>query len=182
MSTNDNIQKTSESRRLFFALWPDKDVIQKIKHHALKHVIDCQGRILEQHNWHITLAYFGSSDSETHLCLEQQAENIQSHPFQFDLQSLGFWKKPKVAWLAPLNVPDVLKQLAFDIQQNLIHCGYEPEKRDYLPHVTLVKNAKTVPAVLNIDPIPWQVDSFCLVESKTSATGAEYRVIKTWNI
>ena len=182
MLANEHSQKTSERKRLFFALWPNEDVIQKIKQYALKHVVNCQGRILEQHNWHITLAYFGNAEPETQLCLEQQAEKIQSQPFQLDLQMLGFWKRPKVTWLAPLNIPDALKKLAFEIQQNLIDCGYEPDKRDYQPHVTLVKNAKTTPAVLEIDPIPWQVDSFCLVESKTYPAGAEYRVIKTWNI
>lgn len=182
MLANENSQKLSDTKRLFFAIWPEYDVVQKIKDHALKHFMNCEGRILEQHNWHITLAYFGNANPETRLCLEQQAEKIQSQPFQLDLQRLGFWKRPKVAWLAPLNIPDALKQLVFDLQQNLIDCGYEPDKRDYKPHLTLVKKAKQPPVTHEIEPILWQVDTFCLVESKTYATGAEYRVIKRWNI
>ena len=176
-----NLQSSTKTKRLFLALWPDEQVVRKIKQHAIKHFLTCQGHILEKNNWHITLAYFGTSNADTQICLEQQAENIKAQPFDLNLSICGFWKKPAVAWLAPSSTPDELKQLAYDVQQNIIPCGYTPEVRDYRPHVTLVRKAKHVPSVNEIQPIPWSVDKFCLVESVTSENGANYQVLKSWN-
>lgn len=170
----------THNKRLFFALWPDEQVVRKIKQHAIKYFSDCQGRILEKSNWHITLAYFGVSDVKTQACLEQQAEKIKSKSFELSLSQCGFWKKPAVAWLAPSTIPEELHQLAFELQQALIPCGYKPELRDYQPHVTLVRKAKQSPSINEIQAIPWFVDKFCLVESKTEAQGASYTVLKTW--
>jgi len=182
VSNKETLPSSPNKKRLFFALWPDDKVVQKIKQHAIKHFVNCQGRIVDKNNWHITLAYFGTADENTQACLEEQAEKIQSQPFELDLKSLGFWKKPKAAWLAPQIIPVTLKQLAFDIQQNLISCAYEPEKRDYQPHVTLVKKAQQTPLTNEIQPIHWHVDEFCLVESKTFPTGVEYQIIKRWDL
>ena len=113
-------QVQSQNKRLFLALWPDEDVVRKIKQHAIKYFSDCQGRVLEKNNWHITLAYFGASDLKTQVCLEEQAEKIKAEPFDLSLSLCGFWKKPAVAWLAPSTIPEELRQLAFDIQQILI--------------------------------------------------------------
>lgn len=176
-----NPQSSNQTKRLFLALWPDEQVVRKIHQHAIKHFSACQGRILEKTNWHITLAYFGASDADTQRCIEEQAEKINAKPFDLNLSKCGFWKKPAVAWLAPSSVPDALKQLALDVQQNIISCGYKAEERDYQPHVTLVRKAKQLPSVNEIQPIPWQVDKFCLVESVTSAKGANYNVLKSWN-
>jgi len=175
-----NSSDQTPNKRIFLALWPDEDVVRKINQHAIKYFSDCQGRVLEKNNWHITLAYFGVSDANTQLCLEQQAEKIKAEPFELSLSLCGFWKKPAVAWLAPAIIPNELCQLALDVQQTLIPCGYKPEMRDYKPHVTLVRKAKQPPSLNEIQPITWSVNKFCLVESKTFPEGARYTVLKTW--
>ena len=174
-------QSLAQSKRLFLALWPDQQVVRKIHQHAIKHFSTCQGRIIQKNNWHITLAYFGASDTQTQLCLEEHAEKIKASSFELSLSECGYWKKPAVAWLAPSSIPDALKQLAFDVQQTMIPCGYKPDVRDYQPHVTVVRKAKQPPSVSEIQPIPWYVDKFCLVESITSAEGAQYTILKSWD-
>lgn len=169
------------NKRIFLALLPDESVVRKIKQRAIKCFSDCQGRVLQKSNWHITLAYFGASDAKNQICIEEQADNIKAKPFELSLSKCGFWKKPAVAWLAPSEIPNELRQLAFDTQQNLIPCGYKPEDRDYNPHITLVRKAKQSPSIIEIEPISWFVNKFCLVESKTEAEGARYTILKTWN-
>lgn len=176
-----NSQSPVQTKRLFFALWPDDQVVRKIHQHAIKHFSACQGRILEKNNWHITLAYFGSADAKTQACLEERVNKIKSQPFELNLSKCGFWPQPKVAWLAPEEIPEVLKQLMNDIQQVIIPCGFKPDSRDYQPHITLVRKAKHQPAVSKVAPIHLQVTRFCLVESKTSQHGAEYEVIKEYS-
>jgi 2'-5' RNA ligase len=173
---------SKEDKRLFFALWPDDEVIQNIQEHVIKHFLNCQGRILDNNNWHITLAYFGSADANTQACLEEQAKKIKCQPFELNLSKCGFWPRPKVAWLAPEEIPEVLKQLTNDLQQAIIPCGFKLDTRDYQPHITLVRKAKHQQAVSEVDPINWQVTRFCLVESKTYPEGAQYKVLKSWDL
>ena len=182
MSNKNDLSSQPEKKRLFFALWPDDDVVQQIKQHALPFFADCQGRRLHVHNWHITLAYFGMADSETRACLEQQAQSIQSQPFALELQLTGFWPRPKVAWLAPKEIPETLVQLAQDLQQALVPCGYTPESRAYQPHITLVRKAKRAPAKAEVKSIKMDVSQFCLVESQTTDKGAEYSILKRWDL
>lgn len=181
MSTKESSDLTTSTKRLFFALWPDDDVVQKIKQHALKQFLDCQGKILKQSNWHITLAYFGASDAATQACLEEQVKTITSQAFELSLSKCGYWPRPQVAWLAPDKIPDELKQLTYDLQHAIIPCGFKAETREYLPHITLVRKAKYNPAALEIRPITMKVSRFCLVESKTYAEGAQYKVLKSWD-
>lgn len=172
--------KPTETKRLFFALWPDENVVRKINQHAIKYFSVCQGRLLKKSNWHITLAYFGNADRKTQYCLEQQADKIKVESFKLSLGKCGYWKKPAVAWLVPSDIPKELQQLVVELQQNLTHCGYKPEERDYQPHVTLVRKAKQPPSIDEIEAIPWIVNKFCLVESITGEGSAVYTVLKEW--
>ena len=175
-------KKPPTSKRLFFALWIDDDVIQTINKHVIKHYLHCQGRILDKKNWHITLAYFGAADINTQACLEAQAEKVKSQPFELNLSQCGFWPKPKVAWLAPEEIPDALKQLTDELQHAIKPCGFKPETRDFQPHITLVRKAKYEPSLSEVTPINLKVSKFCLVESKTNPQGAEYKVLKSWDL
>ena len=182
MSSKEYHPSQAEKKRLFFALWPEDSVLVQIQRHVLPLFAPCQGRILQPHNWHITLAYFGMADSETQACLEQQAESIIAKPFELELQVTGFWSRPQVGWLAPKVKPQALVQLAQDLQQSLVPCGYTPETREYQPHVTLVRKAKHPPSMPEVAPIKMQLRQFCLVESETTEQGAEYTIVKTWDL
>jgi len=172
-----------ESKRLFFALWLDEGTIQNIQEQALKYFLTCQGSVLDKNNWHITLAYFGASDANTQICLEEQAEKIKSQPFELNFTKCGYWPRPKVAWLAPEETPNTLKRLTNDLQKIIEPCGFKPEIREYQPHITLVRKAKFEPSLSEVTPIKLKVRTFCLVESKTAAEGgAQYDVLKRWDL
>ena len=55
----------AEQERLFFALWPDEALRQQLAVYPpmLK---GCGGRLVVQDNLHITLAFLGSVDGDTH--------------------------------------------------------------------------------------------------------------------
>jgi len=173
---------SKEDKRLFFALWLDDGVIQTIKKNVLKHFLNCQGKIIDKNNWHITLAYFGLADAGTQACLEEQAEKIKGQPFELKLSKCGFWPRPKVAWLAPEEVPEVLNQLTNDIQHSIIPCGFKPETRAFHPHITLARKAKHEPSLAEISPITLKVSKFSLAESITYPEGAQYKILKSWDL
>ena len=93
------------------------------------------------------------------------------------LAQVGSWAKQRL-WVAqPRQVPNALFALVSQLQQNLLVCGLEPEKRRYHPHLTLARKA---PA---IEPEPvelrWPVSEFVLAASG-SGRRPSYRIIRRW--
>lgn len=175
-------KEPSPQKRLFFALWLDERAVNKIQQHVTKYFVNCQGRFVESNNWHITLAYFGAADINTQRCIEEHAAKITSQPFTLNLSKCGWWPKPKAAWLAPDEIPNVLKELMHDLQHTIEPCGFKVETRDFQPHITLVRKAKQLPSVSEVKAISLPVTRFFLAESKTYSQGAQYTVLKSWGL
>ena len=58
-----------------------------------------------------------------------------------------------------------------------------PGERPPLPlraHVTLARKVAQAPVLQALSPIPWNVRSFSLVSSDTSAAHSVYTVVDTW--
>ena len=182
MSNEEALTSSPQHKRLFFALWLDEAVVQKINRDVIGFFSHCQGRILESHNWHITLAYFGSADASVQTCLEQQAGKIISPSFELQLAKCGYWPRPNVAWLAPAKIPDALKHLTEELQREIQSCGFKLDAREFQPHITLVRKARQPPSVSKIEAVNLKVSEFCLVESQTEAGGAQYTVLKRWHL
>jgi 2'-5' RNA ligase len=173
-------QDRQPTKRLFFALWPGhrtRDAIYKVAR-ALKK--QTAGQLVSFENLHLTLAFVGSVTDQQQQCMEQVASQVQIPRFNIELSELGFWPRPKVAWLAPGTVPSGLLQLANILNKSLEDCGYEPEKRPFQAHITLLRKAKRHPQDTETREIQWSVDRFALVESITHQEGVEYQVIAEW--
>ena len=170
-----------ERYRLFFALRPEQELAGQIHRATQQPLSTCDGRHIPLEKLHITLVYYGSADAEQKACLEQVANTIRGRPFQLELSKLGFWPKPRVAWLASNEIPEPLVRLQSDLSQALFkECGYQAETRPYRPHLTLTRKTTRAPETKEIDPIVWPVNRFALVQSITRPEGAEYRVINEW--
>lgn len=172
---------TTETYRLFFALWPETELlsrIQPVADHALK---DCPGRRIPSQNWHITLAFIGSVNADSLHCMQQVASQLSEQAFVLRLDKLGYWPKPKIIYLAPTNIPEPLIRLQASLSRSLaIHCGYQPETRAYRPHFSLMRKAPSGPDEVDIPPIDWQVKTLSLVRSHTRPQGVEYEVLNYW--
>lgn len=173
--------QATETYRLFFALWPESELVAQIKKAVAAPLAGCDGKRLSTQHYHITLAFFGSADAGALDCLHQAASNIRGESFALTLEQLGYWPRPKIIWLAPSELPQPLIHLQADLCRALAeNCGYQPEKRAYQPHITLMRKARRGPKAMNISPITWPVRQFALVRSVTHPEGAEYEVLKHW--
>nr|WP_172838857.1 2'-5' RNA ligase family protein [Solemya velesiana gill symbiont] len=69
-----------------------------------------------------------------------------------------------------------------NLQQELIGCGFKPEKRPYSPHVTLARKARFVDAYRLDEPLEWGVSEFVLVTSHGGRAPPHYEVVKKWDM
>lgn len=165
--------------RLFFALWPDQHVRTEIQSFASQLSIGT-ARLVAPSNTHITLAFLGNIDDETRVALIRGANQICIKPFSLTLDRLGWWKKPKIAWLAPTDYPPELPLLASDLVSLARSCGVSLEDRPYRPHLTLVRKLAQPLIDSQVPPIFWNIKEFCLVESNSTEEGVEYQVKESW--
>lgn len=168
------------TRRLFFALWPTQRCREAMFKAARTLHKQTDGRLVNIENLHLTLAFVGSVTEQQQQCMQQVASNIHTPSFTIELSELGYWPKPRVAWIGCQQQPEGLLLLASTLNSYLEECGYQAEKRPFQAHITLVRKAKRYPKDRQTPEITWPVDRFVLVESVTHAEGVEYRVIAEW--
>ncbi|CAA9889928.1 RNA 2',3'-cyclic phosphodiesterase [Candidatus Methylobacter favarea] len=165
--------------RLFFALWPDDTTRQKL-------VRLCQSIQAKEFKWvlpqnlHVTLVFLGNIDTSAELLIKKSAAAISAEPFVVTFDRLTYWKKPKVLCLASRQPPpSKLMILVEALGLAVENCGLQIDARPYAPHITLARHGNAW-VDQDCEPVVWQANSFCLVESCSKAGGVFYKVIEQW--
>ena len=166
--------------RIFFALWPDAGLRQRLSRTARMMTVESPGRRVPDHNLHLTLHFVGNVFFDELDCLQRAARQLVAPRFELAVDYHGYFPKPRVAWLGCSEVPEVLHTLHRQIGEYLQPCGYHPEKRRYSPHVTIARKIKTAPTMQSFEPLRWKVDNFVLIESRAVDDGVRYEVIETY--
>ena len=171
----------SKRKRLFFALWPDEAARARLA--ALQSTLpQHQGRWVHPDDLHLTLQFLGSVEPARQACIAEAARAVRGKPFELTIDQLDFWAKPQIVWAGAREVPAPLKQLVKELGRNLLACGFEPERRPYRPHVTLLRKTTPMQGRTLVEPIPWNVDHFVLVESRPGGDPPWYRPIEGWEL
>jgi 2'-5' RNA ligase len=164
-------------KRLFFALWPDESTRQACAEVAK--TLSRSGKRVLPENLHVTLVFLGNIDDETEAALTLAADALAVPKLTITFDRIDFWRKPRILCLTGRSEGSELKTLVAELNAVSRTLGIEVDKRPYTPHVTLIRKIKEARPV-EFEPIVWQSESFCLVESRTLPEGVEYRVIKEW--
>lgn len=165
--------------RYFFALWPDDTTRQQIAN-IVELLPEETGRRVALTNLHITLAFLGNVDESLIQGLCTGAATLHGQAFSLALDKMGWWKRPRVAWLAPTRTPAALSALVAEINGLAAGNHLPVDTRPYRPHLTIARKVSRFPGAVKIDPILWNISNFCLVESNTLETGAVYKVVDRW--
>ena len=165
--------------RYFFALWPDDSTRDRLVE-ACQTLPAGTGRIVPRQNLHITLAFLGPLDGPVVDRLRAGAAAITADPFSLHLDEFGWWRKPRVVWLAATHIPNALLELVTAVNTLIQAQGIRPDTRPYRPHLTIARKTGKKPAEIACLPVDWRIDSFCLVQSNTLPEGAVYEIIETW--
>ena len=171
----------AETQRLFFALWPSDEVRQALRRNCKSILRHSGGRPVAPDNWHITLAFLGGVTPKQRLCVEQVAATIHLPGFDFQLDKIGCWPRPRVLWAGVRETPDALKQLAARLIKGSQECGLSLDTRPFTPHLTLKRKLNQAPP-FEMKPVVWCADSFVLVKSNTLPDGVQYQVVREWGL
>ena len=166
------------TRRLFFALWPDAATRLALDEVAATLHGAWGGRRVNSESLHMTLAFLGDTSATRLDALRQLAATIASQPFTLMLNRPGCWQHNRVGWLGVATTPPVLGQLAADLRQ-VLHAGeFAVDDQRYVPHVTLLRNARCS-ASPPCHCVSWHAQHFVLLASRVPGVGG-YDVMGEW--
>ena len=167
-------------KRLFFALWPDDETRKRIDRFN-RSITSGRLKKLKRDNLHITLVFLGNVDAESEAMIRQSAENISVQSFVIHFDQLVFWRKPRILCLSAEKHDPQLLMLVDALKSAVELCGFKTEERPYQPHITLARKAVR-PVEVEVQPIAWRAQSFCLVESCSTPDGVHYQVLQSWDL
>ncbi|MBS3812211.1 RNA 2',3'-cyclic phosphodiesterase [Candidatus Bipolaricaulota bacterium] len=93
-------------------------------------------------NLHVTLKFLGEVEPSRVDEIEEAAKAPADHnpAFTMEIDKLGSFPKvsyPKVIWLGSSSEPAEIHSLYADLEEEMAGLGFDPEERDYIPHITL---------------------------------------------
>jgi 2'-5' RNA ligase len=165
--------RTSESLRLFFALWPDAETAAAL----MRLQNGMQGRLIPYANLHITLAFLGPQPAALLPELKGILTRLPRTEITLSLDRVGYFRRNRIAWAGMHAVPEALLAL----QQHLAGALQEHKvpfdnSHDFKPHITLARDAAPPPDTA-FDPIVWHANHVALVESTAAPKGSSYRIL-----
>ena len=167
------------SQRLFFALWPDAQIRERLA--GIRDRLPAHGgRPTHIQDLHITLNFLGQVGPDRYDCLVEAAGRVRIPPFSLLIDSVGYWRRPRLLWSGPSQVPAELEGLVRALRNELKGCGFKPETRTFRPHVTLARKTGTATACQLEKGIAWDVKAFSLITSDSGKKVPRYRVLKNW--
>ncbi|HRQ57623.1 MAG TPA: RNA 2',3'-cyclic phosphodiesterase [Azoarcus taiwanensis] len=171
-------RRRPDRARLFFALWPRPALARRLHELARAAQAVSGGRVMRRDTLHQTLAFIGDIPRERISQLIAVGRTQRFTTFGFELDLLRRWGRNRIVWAGSSTPPPALCALAVTLVRQLSDAGFVLEERDFVPHVTLVRNSEREPAFDTIEPLVWMVEDFVLVESIRTGKGANYRIVE----
>jgi 2'-5' RNA ligase len=144
---------------------------------------------------HVTLKFFGETMENRIPDISKVLKEIarRHQPFTSELVNVGIFGSsysPKVIWFG-IDKSEPLKKLGFDVLQSVEKIGWEPDRQNFVPHITIGR-IKDIPdkhlfqSIIDMHKKTWmqevQVSEFHLFESILMREGPIYKVLETFKL
>lgn len=164
--------------RVFFALWPTAAGRKELAAWQVTLKKLCGGRAMRGETLHCTLVFVGEIEARRLEALQLAAQEVSGEHFGLCFNTARYWGHNHIVHAAPGNLPQQLAQLVRALEQSLVRHHFKFDRRDYQPHVTLLRNARWTDAPLPaMQAVCWQARDFVLVQSVFQDGLSGYRIL-----
>jgi 2'-5' RNA ligase len=177
----------SNSRRLFFALWPTDEFRADLVSATEKLARDSGGRVIPPGNLHVTLLFLGQVPNARFDAVQQAADALAQAPaFELSFDRAEVWGRANLLCLTTSATPAAATALADELAHSLRDELSGPDKslgmgeREFRPHITLARDLPRRHRAEPTQPLLMKVNDFVLVESRPGASGSQYSVLRRW--
>lgn len=140
---------------------------------------------------HLTLRFVGEVDRHLGRDIDAALSSVHHPGFSIALNGLGAFERrgePVILW-AGVTPLEPLRALHKKVDQALVRVGVEPDRRAYMPHITLARlprGAGPVGSMVErsggVGGPPFRVGEFRLYESRLTADGPLYSVVERYSL
>jgi 2'-5' RNA ligase len=148
-------------------------------------------RWLPDDQLHLTLRFIGEVDRHLAQDVDAALSSVHHPSFSIALNGLGAFERrgePVTLW-AGVTPHEPLRALHKKIDQALVRVGVEPDRRAYMPHITLARLPRGAgpvgPLVEQSGGVagpPFAVDRFALYESRLTPDGPLYEAVERYGL
>jgi 2'-5' RNA ligase len=170
----------SSTHRLFVASWPADawrerygDVLQRVEWAS-------GGRRIPVGNYHLTLAFLGPVATDRLAAVTAALGRVHAPAFELTFDRIDYWPKPQLLCAVATTLPQAAPGLVGLLWQALVRLGFKQEVRPFKAHLTLARRVERRPSGGALAPVPWPVDRFALVESRSTSEGPVYTPLAFW--
>ena len=148
-------------------------------------------RWLDGDGLHLTLAFIGEVEGSAQLRIEAALAGVTARALRMGLHGLGCFPPrgaPRVLWTGASPKAE-LASLARSVRHALGRAGRTPERRRFMPHVTIARFRRP-PSAVELErylathslfrTVRADVAAFHLLSSKLRSTGAQYTIETTY--
>ena len=146
-------------------------------------------------NIHITLKFFGETEEKRIPEISRVLKEVAaSHkPFASELVNVGIFGSsysPKVIWFG-IDKAEPLKELGNDVLKSVETIGWEHDRQNFVPHITIgrikeIPDKQLFQKVIDEHKKTWmqevQVKEFHLYESILLRDGPVYKIVETYKL
>lgn len=129
---------------------------------------------------HLTLAFLGDQPRARVGELSAIGSRVRFAPFNLRVDTLGCWMHNRILWAGCATAVPELGALAATLNAQLEQAGFPAEKRDFTPHMTLLRKISRKPVAREFGAVSWSVRDLVLVAAQRMSDGAHYRVLERW--
>ncbi len=163
---------------------------------TIRHMLYSMGRGIpnarpvKEEQIHLTLRFIGDVEGSRLKDIHESLTSVAIHPFSISVKGVGHFPprgKPRVIW-AGVQPAEQLIQMRNRIGTQLANCGIEPERRKFMPHITLARLQNTPAKRLGeflagnsfFETEKFPVECFNLYSSKLTQKGAIHTVERSY--
>jgi 2'-5' RNA ligase len=170
--------RAATRHRLFFALWPDAALRERLAAYARAAEARCGGRVMRPQNLHLTLAFLGDIDPARLQALGAAAARVEPQRFVLEIDRAEYWRHNRIVWAGAAAVPGQLARMADELRAALDAAGFSYDRKPFVPHVTLLRDAHAA-ALPPFEPLRWPAEGFVLARSEP---GRDYEIVGQWRV
>ena len=168
----------SKPHRLFFALWPNEAVRQRVE--DVQRRLALPGRPARPHQFHVTLAFLGMQPAEIIPDILAVASELSFASCRVVMDRIGRFPRNGVLWLGASEVPEELAGFQHELVGALLDAGIGYDRKPWTFHLTLYRKLRNAPGIMDPVEIEWALNGFRLIESVGVKNGVEYRTLGHW--
>jgi 2'-5' RNA ligase len=174
----------AEVRRAFLALWPPAALASAL----LERCAGLAGRPVPAQDLHLTLAYLGDLDDAGRDAVSRIAARLVLPALDLQPDRLAWWPHNRILWAGLKAWPEPLARFHSELLRSLMAAGFSLEKRPFVPHLTLLKQAARhsgggMFSAGDVAGLPrWPLESFCLAASLPAGErlAGRYTILERW--